>query len=237
MASILRNFKRLHLYLETRYLEMPRYINVLEVLSDILQCLNQINSCWLQQGLGNCLIFGLDSPAGPLSNVRIWSDTSRSMLQLNLKSSWPHFWHWGQTSWAGVLWLLCPNCVSWSYSSRIGQGKITWSKPLLLCQLCQIILVVIVVIFTANNVTIWWPVGIYFSIFCLLPFGLWYFQTDSAESIWLQWVSMAIIVTFVIVLLVWIPIIVGYTSLIHSVMDSSFCSHIQFVLLAGWERN
>lgn len=42
MASVLMNFG--DLYIETRYLEMPRYINVLEVLSDILQRLNQVNS-------------------------------------------------------------------------------------------------------------------------------------------------------------------------------------------------
>lgn len=48
---------------------------------------------------------------------------------------------------------------------------------------------------------------------------------------------MPIIVTFVVVLLVWIHIIVGYTSLIHSVMDSVLCSNIQFVLLEGWKRN
>lgn len=71
MASILMNFKGLHLYLETRYLEMPRYINVLEVLSGILQGLKQFNSCWLQQGLDNWLTSGLGSPAGPLCVILV----------------------------------------------------------------------------------------------------------------------------------------------------------------------
>lgn len=88
-------------------------------------------------------------------------------------------------------------------------------------KLYQIILVVMVVMFSKNNKlpTIWWPLGIYSSVFCLLPFGLWYFKTDSAESIWLQWVSVPIVVTLVIVLLVWMHIIIVYISLIHSLMD------------------
>lgn len=54
-------------------------------------------------------------------------------------------------------------------------------------QLYQIILVGMVGMFTTKSKlpTIWWPLRIYSSIFCLLPFGLWYLKTDSAESIWL----------------------------------------------------
>lgn len=51
-----------------------------------------------------------------------------------------------------------------------------------------------------------------------------YFKTDSAESIWLEWVQTPIIMTLVVVLLVWVHFIVRFICLIHSIMEKKWHS-------------
>lgn len=141
---------------------MPRYINVLEVLSGILQCLNQVNQLLIGTGLRQLTCFWLRKPCEtsmlkfrPLSNVKIESDTSVSILQIKFEVYLTSL----LTLRTDLLSLCLVDfgfCVHIMFcgAAALRQGRAGSLEANHCCcrHLSRIILVVMVVMFITNNI-------------------------------------------------------------------------------------